>query len=499
MNTLSLVRLLVGVGLLLALLVALILVLQLSDLAFSVWERLRHTPPWFIALYGGGVAALLTAAGWLIWRLLGQGAETPVGKPLPPPVELDHVESRIARNLAAEADVAEARRELDTLARRKAAGEVVVVLAGTVSAGKSTLVTALLPGARVVTSPVAGSTRELERHEWTTPAGDRVTLVDLPGFQEVGGVLESLAREEALRAHAVVYLCEGDLTREQFNALQRFAAIGKPLILAVNKSDRLDPGEQALVKGRLRERLDVLDAPVEVVFITSGGQRPVIRVLPDGREVTEQRPVAPEVEALRQALQRRLEQDPEALERLRDVAVFTLAAAKLDEALVRRRRERAEALVADYARKAVVGATAAVTPGLDVVVQGYLGLNLIKELCQVYDTPVRQLEIDQLLKQVDLRAARTLPLLLAVVGNVLKSFPGAGTVAGGLMHAVAYGLLFDSLGRAVARTLESRGELSLQPALGLFEENLSQDLDKRILHLAQAALEGLLSRKGDKR
>ena len=38
------------------------------------------------------------------------------------------------------------------------------------------------------------------------------------------------------------------------------------------------------------------------------------------------------------------------------------------------------------------------------------------------------------------RAGKALPLSLAVAGNGLKAFPGVGTVAGGIAHAVAYGL-----------------------------------------------------------
>jgi hypothetical protein len=80
---------------------------------------------------------------------------------------------------------------------------------------------------------------------------------------------------------------------------------------------------------------------------------------------------------------------------------------------------------------------------------------------------------------------RNFNLLLALVGNVFKAFPGIGTVVGGMMHAVVYGLVFESLGKAVARSLESRGDLVSGPALRMFEDNLSEDLEARARRLAQ--------------
>jgi hypothetical protein len=83
---------------------------------------------------------------------------------------------------------------------------------------------------------------------------------------------------------------------------------------------------------------------------------------------------------------------------------------------------------------------------------------------------------------------KAVPLSLAIAGNALKAFPGTGTIAGGLAHAVAYGLLFDSLGRAVARTLEARGELPPKVVTATLEETLSENLEKRAGRLAQIAL-----------
>ena len=83
---------------------------------------------------------------------------------------------------------------------------------------------------------------------------------------------------------------------------------------------------------------------------------------------------------------------------------------------------------------------------------------------------------------------RALPLTLAVAGNGLKAFPGVGTVAGGLVHAVAYGLIFDALGRSLVQALAARGRFSPEAAAEQFEENLSEYLETGVRRVAQIAL-----------
>jgi hypothetical protein len=84
---------------------------------------------------------------------------------------------------------------------------------------------------------------------------------------------------------------------------------------------------------------------------------------------------------------------------------------------------------------------------------------------------------------------------LALTGNVFKAFPGVGTVTGGLMHAVAYGMIFEGLGEAVARTLEEKGSLTTGVALDYFEEKISGNLEGRAKHFARMALEELGGKK----
>jgi GTP-binding protein EngB required for normal cell division len=478
------VRLLLGVGASVGVAVLLVLVLYITDLGLSVWERLQRAPTTFWIIYLLILGVLSAGGAYGVWRVLNWGrpaGQSRAAVPARPPDEAT-LRERLERSEAAGVQVDAIRRELEELQRRRTAGEIVVALFGEISAGKSSLIRALLPGTDIAIDARGGTTRQVTYYTWTSSAGDRLILADLPGLNEADGALDQIARDEALRAHVVVYVCEGDLTRDQYQTLRTLVDFGGPVIVALNKIDRYTERELELVRERLAERVG---ERLEVAPVQCGGMEEVIRIYHDGREETALRERQPRVEELRRALQRYLDTDPQVLDALRDTAVFVLAQQKLDTAVAVHRREKAEAIIQSYSRKAVFGALAAVSPGTDVLIQGYLGFHLIKELCALYEAPAREMDMQRFLDLAGNQIKRSLNLLLALVGNVFKAFPGMGTVVGGMMHAVVYGLIFESLGKAVARSLESRGALVNGPALRMFEDNLSEDLESRAKRLAQ--------------
>jgi hypothetical protein len=173
------------------------------------------------------------------------------------------------------------------------------------------------------------------------------------------------------------------------------------------------------------------------------------------------------------------------MESLRDTSVLLLANEKLDQAKRQHRQEKADELVGTYSRRAVVGALAAIAPGSDLVIQGVLATQLLRELSALYDVPVKEMQIESFLKLAGSKLKNMTALTLAITGNALKAFPGLGTVTGGLVHAVAYGMIFDSLGKAAAATLESRGELRPYPAAVAFEELLNENLESGAVRFAK--------------
>ncbi len=146
--------------------------------------------------------------------------------------------------------------------------------------------------------------------------------------------------------------------------------------------------------------------------------------------------------------------------------------------------------MAAHRRAAVGGARAAWAPGCGLVSQGGMGGGLVRSLCQLHDVRVRELEIETVLKNAGSTSRKSSALVLAVAGNALKAFPGIGTVTGGLAHAVAYGLLFDAFGHALADSLRRSGALRPDDINATLEQVLDDDLAVSARRVARLALRG---------
>ena len=475
------VRLLLFIAVLLVAVVTLFLLLLATDTAMSVWARLSEAPLWLQVAYALVLLLISSATLWLTWRWLKPAAK----KVSTEERSLDpfSLQEELVESASAGVDVSAAVEEIKEQKRRKQSGEVFIAIFGEISSGKSSLVKALLPRADIESDPRGGTTQDITHYRWQAGSGDSVIIADLPGFN-----LESNPEilEEARRAHLVVFLCDSDITRSQMEQLEGLLAIGKPLIVALNKVDRFSVSEADSIAENIAIGTGINRR--DIVFIQTGGHEDVIRLLSDGSEETVTRDRAQDIEPLRTALQRKLDSNHELMEQLRDTAVLLLAAEKLEQARDAHREQQAGELVETYSKRAVVGALAAVAPGSDLIIQGLLATRLIQALCKLYGVSVKEVEIDSFLRLAGGKVKKLTAITLAITGNALKAFPGIGTLTGGLIHAVAYGMIFDSLGRAAAETLASRGELRPYPAAKAFEEILNDNLEAGAIRFAKLAL-----------
>jgi hypothetical protein len=106
---------------------------------------------------------------------------------------------------------------------------------------------------------------------------------------------------------------------------------------------------------------------------------------------------------------------------------------------------------------------------------------------------VRDVDIDAFLSHIKLTVRTSTSIVLAIAGNAFKAFPGLGTLGGGAMHAVAYGLLVDSLGRAVAITLRDQHSLDSTAAGHALSRLMSEAGADRMRAIAKVALDREIS------
>lgn len=484
-------RLTVGLLVLLVFVIAIAAMLFVTESALNVWDRLLEGPRILLWGYVGTMSALVIAAIWLIMRLVVKRKIAPEAK-VTKPLRKDDIEARLRDAEKTGVNVTDAQVELQELAERQHAGSIHLCFFGEISTGKSSLIKALIPDADVAVNPVGGSTIDIRHYRWRAKNGAQILLTDVPGTGGLEEKLDTIAVEEAQRAQLVLFVCDGDLTRNESRAVKWLLALDKPLVLVMNKSDRYDPTEQAVLMERLLDYLEDLGgefARDQVVAVSAGGEVDVIERRADGDESVARRQRPADIGVLVVAINRLLDANLPSLDVKRDRAVFRLAAEKLAEAEGEYRTVRAEQIIRSATRRAVVGALAAVSPGTDVIIQGYIGTTMTRELCKLYGAAPRDLDIEEFLNLSQSRAGKALPLSLAVAGNALKAFPGIGTVAGGVVHAVAYGLIFDALGRSLLLTLSEYGEFDPGTAAQVFEEGISEHIEAGVRQVARMAVE----------
>ena len=486
------IRVAIALTVLVAFLVATGALLFVTESALNVWDRLADGPPLLLYAYIAVMVAILLAALVLIWRLVIRRKISPPKPSIPKPLSKQDIEERLRDAESAGVDVTSAQTELQELASRREAGSIHLCFFGEISTGKSSLIKALVPDADVTIDIVGGSTDDIRHYRWRNDTGTEILLTDVPGTGGHDDGFDELALEEARRAHIVLFVCDSDLTRSEADSLKHLLALDKPLVLVMNKADQFSVEEQASLMHRLLERLEDIGGELQrdrVVAVSAGGEVDVVERRDDGSESPVRRQRAADIGVLVVAINTLLEDESQPLEDRRDRAVFQLAADKLAEAEALYRVQRSEQIIRNSTRKAIIGSMAAVSPGTDIFIQGYIGTGMTQELCKLYGATPRDLDIEEFLNLSQSRVGRALPLTLAVAGNGLKAFPGIGTVAGGFVHAVAYGLIFDALGRSLVLTLSKNGELVPEAAAKDFEEGISEHIEAGVRRVAKMALD----------
>ena len=487
-NSVSLIRKAIILLTVLIVLVVFLIIFQFTDIAFRVWDRIQHTPPAFIAIYLT-IVALIAAIGlgliWKIWTVgrkrRGQGTTAAEKKRH----TLEELQARAAAARAQGVDVSAIEAELAAIEAEPQ--ELELAFFGKISTGKSSLIQTLLPNASVDTSIIGGSTTAIERYHYENNRGLSLTLLDMPGTHQAGadGTLDREVMNAARRVHIVAYVIDQDLTESDMISILRLHAFDKPMLVILNKTNLYSASELEELQTRIRTRL-----PEGVAFITSASahRQSVRRLNPDGSTAWQEREAPGEVSALLQQLAQMTAERGTLTARNRQ-ALLALADEALSERLAHYRRERGEAMVKSYARKAMLGGVAAVGPGTDVLIQGYLGMDMLKHLTKLYDVPTRDIDLQTLVEAASSKVKTHLTVILALAGNVCKAFPGVGTVIGGASHAVAYGLIFESLGRATLQALESGSDnINTQHIIQNFEEQLHNELETRAQNLVRLAI-----------
>ena len=297
-------RLLLGLAAAFAALVVLGGILQ--AIRTLLWDLSYFLPGWLITpllLLGlaliGTLVVQFGLPWWRQWRQ--QRATKPSPQPLNTPTtrreaagrSLDSID-RLLERLEDSVTRESLRQERERVEEELTRGDLVVVVFGTGSSGKTSLIRAVVRDMVGEVSAAMGSTRTTTSYRLRLQGLQRgLRLVDTPGILEEGeGGLsrEETARRRAVRADLLLVVVDGDLRSSEMAVLQSIAALGKRLLLVLNKRDLRGADEERRLLQLLRSRCSGLLEPADVVACSAAPQsipRPGGRPLQPAADVNE--------------------------------------------------------------------------------------------------------------------------------------------------------------------------------------------------------------------
>jgi uncharacterized protein len=157
-----------------------------------------------------------------------------------------------------------------------AKGEIQVVVFGTGSAGKTSLVNAIMRRIVGEVNASMGTTQVGETYCLRLKGLERKILItDTPGILEpgvAGTEREQMARTLATTADLLLFVVDNDLRRSEYEPLRGLAEIGKRSLLVLNKIDLYPETDIEIIFAKLQERVRSFIPTQDVVAIAANPQ-----------------------------------------------------------------------------------------------------------------------------------------------------------------------------------------------------------------------------------
>ena len=337
-------------------------------------------------------------------------------------------------------------------------GHLHIAVAGRVSTGKSSLLNALIGEQRFAVSPLHGETRHSAMAAWQEIEAGGVFLIDTPGLDEAGGeARESLAREVAGRADLVIFVLDGDITDSERRALATIVASGRPVLVALNKSDLYTQQETAELLASIRTKTDGL-VPSRHVLAVAAEPRPrlVVSIADDGSETESRRERAPEVAELRLKLWEIVEAEGKTLVALNASLFASSLSDQVGRRILEARRELGERLTRTYCIAKGVAVAFNPVPVADLFAAAFIDVGMVMHLARVYGLPLSRRQAGSLISVIAAEAAALMGTVWAL--HFLSSALKVGTLGlstiltAGAQGAIAWYSTY-LVGRVAARYL----------------------------------------------
>jgi GTPase len=323
-------------------------------------------------------------------------------------------------------------------------GHLHIAVFGRVSTGKSSLLNALIGEQRFAVSPLHGETKKSSMQQWSEVEAAGVFLIDTSGLDEAGGeVREELAKEVAHRSDLVIFVLDGDITDSERSALRTLLKQGRPVVVALNKSDLYTQSEREALLATVREKTVGLVQTEDVLAVAAQPRaQQVIEIDDDGNETSSTREREPEIDDLRLRLWEIFENEGKTLAALNASLFAADLSDQVGVRMLHARREIGDRLVRTYCVAKGVAVAFNPIPVADLFAAAFIDVGMVVHLSKVYDLPISRREAGSLVSVIAAEAAALMGTVWAL--NIVSSALKVGTaglstiVTAGAQGAIAY-------------------------------------------------------------
>lgn len=346
---------------------------------------------------------------------------------------------------------AEIEKALKALDKKHSDSRLEIVAFGTISSGKSSLLNSLA-GRQVFASDVIGGTTSV-RSEVPWPTSEQVILVDTPGLAEVRGEERAaIAASAAKNADLVLLVVDGPLKSYEVDLVKKLQEMEKRIVVCLNKEDWYDEEEEQELTKQIVVQLPGIAAGDVVAVRAAAVNRERIRVTASGEELAEEYEVPPNVAPLAERLMQIVQKDG------RELLLANLLLQS--RGLVDESKQRVRAVLDAKANEIITrhmwaaGGAAGINPIplLDLAGGSAITIKMVIELANVYKQPIDTDGVVKMLEQLGknliamVGATAVSPAVAAGIGSMLKTVPGIGTIAGGLVQGITQALVTRWIG-----------------------------------------------------
>ena len=323
-------------------------------------------------------------------------------------------------------------------------GHLHIAVFGRVSTGKSSLLNALIGEQRFNVSPLHGETKRTSMERWSEVEAAGVYLIDTPGLDEAGGEnREEMAKEVAHRSDLVIFVVDGDVTDSELSSLQVLLTHGRPVVVALNKSDLYTNDELDALLASVRSKTEGLVQSDDVLAVAAQPRpQQIIEVDDEGNEKTSSRERDADIDKLRLRLWEIFENEGKTLAALNASLFAADLSDQVGVRILNARREIGDKLVRTYCVAKGVAVAFNPIPVADLFAAAFIDVGMVMHLSKVYDLPISKREAGSLVSVIVAEAAALMGTVWALhfVSSALKvGTAGLSTlVTAGAQGAIAY-------------------------------------------------------------